>query len=92
MSQISKIDFQNSKIKKMINFEKIFGWKPYGGKSGSLNSILIVSRPNFKVFGPEFNEKVGFPPLPASLQWRYSETLNIRKPLIKPTPPSFVGH
>ena len=37
--------------KKIINFQKSFVWKPYGGKSGSLNPILIVSRPDFKVLG-----------------------------------------
>ena len=63
-----KIKSKKSKIeKKLINFKKSFGWKPYGGKSGSLKTMVILSRPDFKVFGPKFNENhtpPRRPPLP----------------------------
>ena len=50
-----------SKKKKCINLKKSFGWKPYGGKSGSRKTMVIFSRLDFKVFGPNLR-KIDPPP------------------------------
>ena len=55
---------KSKNIKKCVNFKKSFGWKPYGGKSGSRKTMVIFSRPDFKVFSTEFTEKVNFTTLP----------------------------
>ena len=66
MPKSSKMKFQNSKIDTKKN-NQFLKWKPYGGKSGSLKSILIVKKLDFKIFqifSAEFKKKVCFNSLP----------------------------